>query len=120
MHRFRKIQNQHLFSMLLLLVVFLYTTKGEMAMPCAKVIAKKSTMVLSSSTPGQEFGLKPIHIQIISDHYPQNTNLLLREFKTGQHVFIPKLKTKDSCIHFNGHQGTLGIIALLYPFHGFT
>ncbi len=120
MYCIRRIQYQHHLYLLILFVAFLFGTKVDRTMVCSKITAHKKSVVLSSKGFDQQYGLKPLLIEICSDQQAQSTSFLLRKIKTSEIIYTPGLRTDTCCIHFNGHQGTLGIIALLYPFHGFT
>lgn len=107
-------------SLLLLFVALLYGTKSSAVMECSIVYAESNTVVLSSNSTTQQYGLKPLNIQLYSYTQSQNQSNSLQLMTPSDTASVGALNTEISGIHFNGHKGTLGLIALLFPFHGFT
>lgn len=90
-------------------------------MECIKTLDKTNTMVLSPTNSAQQYGLEPANIPFNTYHQPNSnpgTPLQLVGENDIDHTYLPN--NEVSGVHFNGHQGTLGIIELLFPFHGFT
>lgn len=107
-------------SLLLLFVALLYGTKSSAVLECSIVYAESHTVVLSSNSTTQQFGLKPLNIQLYSYTQSQNQSSSLQRMTLSDTETVGALYTDVRGIHFNGHKGTLGLIALLFPFHGFT
>ena len=80
-----------------------------------------SSVVITSSNPTQQHGIEPLTQHYNSchqlDNNPNSPFKLVINADIKQNTLA---NNKVKKMTFNGHQGTRGIIALLFPFHGFT
>src|SRR5690606_652591 len=120
MYCFRKININHFNSLLLLFVALHCYTKSNGATQCSKIHIKTKTVILSSTGANQQYGLKPIIPQLYSYNQTQNLGSVEQLMPSGDISYVGCLDTKTSSVTYNGDKGTTGLIALLFPFHGFT
>ncbi|WP_417362167.1 hypothetical protein [Galbibacter sp.] len=89
-------------------------------MDCSQTWSKDNTVVLSPTNSTQQFGLEPLNAHFNTYQQSNSPGALSQLIPISDiaHIALPNNATCG--IHYNGHQSTLGVIALLFPFHGFT
>lgn len=120
MYCFRKIDMTHFNSLLLLLVALLCFTKSNAVTEYAKIHTNTNTVILSSTGVNQQYGLKPIIPQLYSCSQTQNQGSVEQLMPIGAISYVGCHDTKTIRVTYSGDKGTTGLIALLFPFHGFT
>lgn len=111
----------NLISLSVLLAVQYCCTKSANPMEGFKNWDPVSSVVITSSNPTQQHGIEPLTQHYNSCH--QLDNNPNSPFKLVINADIKqnnRASNKVKKMNFNGHQGTRGIIELLFPFHGFT
>lgn len=110
----------HLNGLLLFLVLLFSGTKSSATSQCLRVCPEKNEILLSSTGSTQEYGLKPINLQLNS-YCPFETQSSIQQFMTCCDIaYKTWLNTAAKGIDINIHKRSLELIALLFPFHGFT
>jgi len=80
-----------------------------------------SAVVITATNHTQQHGLEPLTLHYNYSHQLDNNfNTTLKLVINADIKQNTLANNKVKKMTFNGHQGTRGIIALLFPFHGFT
>jgi len=76
---------------------------------------------MTPTHPTQQHGLEPFKLHFNTYHQlDNNSNTPLKPVINCDIKQNNLASNKVKKIHFNGHHGTRGVVALLFPFHGFT
>lgn len=115
--------NFNYFTSLLFFLVLqsLSTSKSYKTVECLRALDAVSSVVLTSKNPIQQYGLEPLTVHYNTFHQLNNNPSTSLKSAIDCDAMLEALTDKKiRRMYFNGHHGTRGVIALLFPFHGFT
>src|SRR5690606_14584635 len=120
MYGLRDLNHKQFTGLILLLVLQFFSTRSEVPLECSTIWSTVHTVQLSPTSAAKLYGLEPLNTYFNTYDQPQCPCLFIQFVGHSATTVMQQQSGTIRGVHFNGHQGTLGIIALLFPFHGFT